>query len=87
MNKKEVSEIKSLFKRDGGAIDRICGCLIDGEQQIRMTFSDMFCRCHRRKSTSILKFSERRFQEVWVKIFIHSITRLIRNFRGKAISV
>ena len=37
MNKKEVSEIKSLFKRDGGAIDRICGCLIDGEQQIRMT--------------------------------------------------
>ena len=25
MNKKEVSEIKSLFKRDGGAIDRICG--------------------------------------------------------------
>ena len=27
MNKKEVSEIKSLFKRDGGAIDRICGCL------------------------------------------------------------
>ena len=36
MNKKEVSEIKSLFKRDGG------GCLIDGEQQIRMTFSDMF---------------------------------------------
>ena len=24
MNKKEVSEIKSLFKRDGGAIDRIC---------------------------------------------------------------
>ena len=42
MNKKEVSEIKSLFKRDGGAIDRICGCLIDGEQQIRMTFSDMF---------------------------------------------
>ena len=83
MNKKEVSEIKSLFKRDGGAIDRICGCLIDGEQQIRMTFS----RCHRRKSTSILKFSERRFLEVWVKIFIHSITRLIRNFRGKAISV
>ena len=58
MNKKEVSEIKSLFKRDGGAIDRICGCLIDGEQQIRMTFSDMFL-----------------------------ITRLIRNFRGKAISV
>ena len=42
MNKKEVSEIKSLFKRDGGAIDRICGCLIDGEQQIRMTFSDKF---------------------------------------------
>lgn len=42
MNKKEVSEIKSLFKRDGGAIDCICGCLIDGEQQIRMTFSDMF---------------------------------------------
>ena len=75
MNKKEVSEIKSLFKRDGGAIDRICGCLIDGEQQIRMT------------STNILKFSERRFLEVWVKIFIHSITRLIRNFRGKAISV
>ena len=27
------------------------------------------------------------FLEVWVKIFIHSITRLIRNFRGKAISV
>ena len=78
MNKKEVSEIKSLFKRDGGAIDRICGCLIDGEQQIRMTFSDMFLS---------LSQEERRFLEVWVKIFIHSITRLIRNFRGKAISV
>lgn len=42
MNKKEVSEIKGLFKRDGGAIDRICGCLVDGEHQIRMTFRDAF---------------------------------------------
>lgn len=42
MNKKEVSEIKGLFKRDGGAIDRICGCLIDGDKQIRMTFCDAF---------------------------------------------
>ena len=42
MNKKEVSEIKGLFKRGRGAIDRICGCLIDGEQEIRMTFSDSF---------------------------------------------
>lgn len=42
MNKKEISEIKGLFKRDGGAIDRICGCLIDGEQEIHMTFSDSF---------------------------------------------
>lgn len=42
MNKKEVSEIKGLFKRDGGAIDRICGCLIDGEKQIRMSFCDAF---------------------------------------------
>ena len=65
MNKKEVSEIKSLFKRDGGAIDRICGCLIDGEQQIRMTFSDMFFSPSRKKRFSnILKFSERRFLEV-----------------------
>ena len=83
MNKKEVSEIKSLFKRDGGAIDRICGCLIDGEQQIRMTFSDMFLSLSQEE---IDKYFERRFLEVWVKIFIHSITRLIRNFRGKAIS-
>lgn len=42
MNKKEISEIKGLFKRDGGAIDRICGCLVDGEHQIRMTFRDAF---------------------------------------------
>ena len=42
MNKKEVSEIKGLFKRDGGAIDRICGCLVDGERQIRMTFAESF---------------------------------------------
>lgn len=42
MNKKEVSEIKRLFKRDGCAIDRICGCLVDGDKDIRMTFNDSF---------------------------------------------
>lgn len=87
MNKKEVSEIKSLFKRDGGAIDRICGCLIDGEQQIRMTFSDMFLSLSQEEIDKYFEIFRKALSGSLGKIFIHSITRLIRNFRGKAISV
>lgn len=42
MNKKDISEIKKLFKKDGGAIDHICGCMIDGEGKRRMEFRDAF---------------------------------------------
>ena len=63
MNKKEVSEIKSLFKRDGGAIDRICGCLIDGEQQIRILRHIRMGNLALVQRTQNL-LSERRFLEV-----------------------
>ena len=36
MNKKEISEIKKLFRKDGNAIDRIAGCMVSHEKEIRM---------------------------------------------------
>ena len=42
MNKKDISEIRRLFKNDGGAFDRICGCYVDGEKNIRMNFAGSF---------------------------------------------
>ena len=36
MNRKEISEIRKQFKKDGNAIDYICGCYVDGEKQIQM---------------------------------------------------
>lgn len=36
MNRKEISEIRKQFQKDGNAIDCICGCYVDGEKNIRM---------------------------------------------------
>ncbi|MBQ8639060.1 MAG: DUF4317 domain-containing protein [Lachnospiraceae bacterium] len=36
MNRKEISEIRGQFKKDGNAIDCICGCYVDNEKNIRM---------------------------------------------------
>ena len=38
MNRKEISEIRKQFKKDGNAIDYICGCYVDGEKQINLIF-------------------------------------------------
>ena len=32
MNKKEVLEIRKLFKPDDCRVDRICGCYVDGHK-------------------------------------------------------
>ena len=43
MNKKEISEIKSLFtSADENGIDRLCGCYVDGERNIISTFNRSF---------------------------------------------
>ena len=42
MNKKDIAEIRKLFKKDGGAFDRLCGCYVDGEKKIRMSFAGSF---------------------------------------------
>ena len=42
MNKKEISEIKKQFKKDGNAIDRIAGCFVDHEKNIRMKDAKAF---------------------------------------------
>ena len=83
MNKKEVSEIKSLFKRDGGAIDRICGCLIDGEQQIREAEDEISkienAKWYINDRSVLTEYSG--YGENADRM------RAIGNFRGKAISV
>lgn len=42
MNKKEISEIKKLFKPDSAVITRICGCYVDGEKQIKCKTKEAF---------------------------------------------
>ena len=43
MNKKEINEIKSLFtKIDDVAVERLCGCYVDGEKNIISTFNESF---------------------------------------------
>lgn len=42
MNQKEISEIKKQFRQDRCAIDRICGCYVDGEKNIKAKFREPF---------------------------------------------
>lgn len=42
MNKKDISEIKKIFRKNENAIDRIAGCLVDHEKKIRMKNSGSF---------------------------------------------
>lgn len=42
MTKKEISELKKLFKKDGGCITRICGCYVGSEKDKITTFREAF---------------------------------------------
>lgn len=42
MNKKEILEIRKQFKPDNSAITRICGCYVDGDKEIKLTFKEAF---------------------------------------------
>lgn len=42
MNKREISEIKKQFRKDGNAITRICGCYVDAEKNIKTTLREAF---------------------------------------------
>lgn len=42
MNKKEILEIRKQFKPDNSAITRICGCYVDGDKNIKLTFKEAF---------------------------------------------
>lgn len=42
MNKKEISEIKKLFKNDKCCVSRICGCYVDGNKNKVTTFKEAF---------------------------------------------
>ena len=42
MTKKEISELKKLFKKDGGCITRICGCYVGNEKDKITTFREAF---------------------------------------------
>ena len=42
MNKKEISEIKKLFKPEASAITKICGCYVDGDKQIKCKTRESF---------------------------------------------
>jgi len=42
MNKKEILEIKKLFAPDNGVINKICGCYVDAEKNIKFTSKDSF---------------------------------------------
>ena len=39
MNKKEISEIKKLFTKERCAINRICGCYVDGDKEKKLSFT------------------------------------------------
>ncbi len=42
MNKKEIAEIKKLFKKDYNGITRICGCYVDAEKNKRLELREAF---------------------------------------------
>lgn len=42
MTKKEIAELKKLFKKDDGCITRICGCYVGGEKEKIATFQEAF---------------------------------------------
>ena len=42
MNKKEITEIKKLFKKDDNGITRICGCYVDAEKNKRLELREAF---------------------------------------------
>lgn len=42
MNKKEIAEIKKLFKKDDNGITRICGCYVDAEKNKRLELREAF---------------------------------------------
>ncbi len=42
MNKKEISEIKKLYKPDKNSVVRICGCYVDGEKNKLSSFKEAF---------------------------------------------
>ncbi len=42
MTKKEISELKKLYNKDGGCITRICGCYVGGEKDKITTFKEAF---------------------------------------------
>lgn len=42
MTKKEISELKKLYKKDGGCITRICGCYVGNEKDKITTFKEAF---------------------------------------------
>ena len=42
MTKKEIAELKKLYKKDGGCITRICGCYVGNEKEKIATFREAF---------------------------------------------
>ena len=42
MTKKEISELKKQYKKDGAAITRICGCYVGNEKEKITTFREAF---------------------------------------------
>ncbi len=42
MTKKEISELKKLYNKDGGCITRICGCYVGDEKDKITTFREAF---------------------------------------------
>lgn len=42
MNKKEVLEIKSRFKKSGSTFTKMCGCYVNGNKEILLNFTETF---------------------------------------------
>lgn len=42
MNKKEVLELRKLFNKDRGCIQRICGCYVDGHKEKKLEMREAF---------------------------------------------
>lgn len=42
MTKKEISELKKQYQKDGGCITRICGCYVGGEKEKITSFREAF---------------------------------------------
>lgn len=71
MTKKEIAELKKLYKKDGGCITRICGCYVGNEKEKITTFREAFF--------SLQEEDELKYYEIFKKTLSGTLEKNLMN--------